>query len=403
MPTPENINPLLDGVAGNISQEAQDAYARLLLLIEGGTDPAEAVRIVQAGFNGAYVASLQKAFGAILGQAVEAGFVTGLPVSGVPLSARLYRNTLQTSMEVAGLVKSHAAGIHDARELAIRLYDGYNPKDGIQRPIEKQSLAELPRPLRELMKADIKLKGSYEQLLEQVQTAASRLKTQALRAAYSEAIDAWAKGKGGESLKRKLDVAYREKTRYHANRIAQTELARAHADKVASEFMQDDTISVVKVIMSPAHPMRDICNLFAEADLYGLGKGCYPKEKAPKPVYHPFCRCVLSSRPNLDAADAREVPGGVKDFLNGLPKGQAAQMVGSEARLFEVVKGGKSIDEVLNAGKDKAYHLKRLNQVDLSVVHPARIPLTGGVKVDNPAMDVENWKSLGLPSVKQLK
>ena len=360
MPTPENINPLLDGVAGNISQEAQDAYARLLLLIEGGTDPAEAVRIVQAGFNGAYVASLQQAFGAILGQAVEAGFVTSLPVSGVPLSARLYRNTLQTSMEVAGLVKSHAAGIHDARELAIRLYDGYNPTDGIQRPIEKQSLAELPRPLRELMKADIKLKGSYEQLLEQVQTAASRLKTQALRAAYSEAIDAWAKGKGGESLKRKLDVAYREKTRYHANRIAQTELARAHADKVASEFMHDDTISVVKVIMSPAHPMRDICNLFAEADLYGLGKGCYPKEKAPKPVYHPFCRCVLSSRPNLDAADAREVPGGVKDFLNGLPKGQAAQMVGSEARLFEVVKGGKSIDEVLNAGKDKAYHLKRL-------------------------------------------
>ena len=48
------------------------------------------------------------------------------------------------------------------------------------------------------------------------------------------------------------------------------------------------------------------------------------------------------------------------------------------------VKGGKSIDEVLNAGKDKAYHLKRLDQVDLSVVHPARIPLTGGVKVDNP-------------------
>ena len=142
--------------------------------------------------------------------------------------------------------------------LAIWLYDGYNPKDGIQRPIEHQSLATLPRPLRELMKADITLKGSYEQLLEQVQTAASRLKTQALRSAYSEVIDTWAKGKGGESLQRKLDVAYREKTRYHANRIAQTELAREHADKVASEFMQDETISVVKVIMSPAHPMRDL-------------------------------------------------------------------------------------------------------------------------------------------------
>ena len=193
-----------------------------------------------------------------------------------------------------------------------------------------------------------------------MQEAASRLKTDALRAAYSEVIDGWIKGEGQAALERRLEVAYREKTRYFANRIAQTELARAHADKVGAGFMADSRITVVQVILSPAHPAVDICDFHAKADLFGLGGGCYPKEAAPKPPWHPHCRCVLSSRPDLDAKDAREVSGGAQAFLKSLPEAQAARVMGSKDRLFDVLKGGKSVDEVVNAGKDRAYWVQRL-------------------------------------------
>jgi hypothetical protein len=40
-------------------------------------------------------------------------------------------------------------------------------------------------------------------------------------------LDAWIAGKGEAALMRKLEVAQREKNRFFASRIAQTELARA--------------------------------------------------------------------------------------------------------------------------------------------------------------------------------
>lgn len=378
MATPENIDPLLDAQAAAIAAQAQLAMDTLMVMIAAGINPVDAVKRVQGTFNGAFKAQLQQAFTEVLGHAVSAGHIAALPVTGLPLSARLYRQVQQTSMEVGALVKAHNAGLHDARALAIRLYDGYNPKDGIQRPIEQRSLATLPKPLRELMRADITLKGSYEALLNEVQTAAARLKTGALKAAYTELIDKWIEGKGQESLQRKLDVAFKEKTRFHANRIAQTELARAHQDKVGSEFMQDDTITVVQVVMAPGHPLMDICDYHSRANLFNLGPGCYPKAKAPKPTFHPFCRCIVRSRPDLSAVNAREVSGGEAAYLRSLPMSDAARIVGSRDRLQRVL-NGTPLDDVINAGKNPEYHLTRLGQLDLSVVHPARVPLSVGM------------------------
>jgi len=339
-PSDENIDPLLDAQAAAIAAiaaMAQTAFDTLLQLIAAGVSPSKAVKQVQETFNGAFQAQLQQAFSAVMAQPVSAAQIAKLPISGLPLSARLYRQVQQTSMEVESLVKAHAKGMHDARALAIRIYDGYDPKDGIQRPIEQRSMAKLPKPLRDLLKLDPKLKGSYETLLAEVQQAASILKTGALKAAYTELIDNWIADKGQKSLERKLDVAFKEKTRFHANRIAQTELARAHQDKVGTEFMLDDTISVVQVVMAPKHPLTDICDYHAKANLFNLGPGCYPKAKAPKPVFHSFCRCIVRSRPDLSAAIAREVPGAEAAHLRTLPIGDAARMVGSRDKLQRVL------------------------------------------------------------------
>lgn len=43
--------------------------------------------------------------------------------------------------------------------------------------------------------------------------------------------------------------------------------------------------------LSSRHPVDDICDMYAEADLYGLGKGVFPKDAAPVNPAHPHCLC----------------------------------------------------------------------------------------------------------------
>ena len=107
--------------------------------------------------------------------------------------------------------------------------------------------------------------------------------------ACSEAFNAWTDGAGQDALHRKLKLAQQEKNRYFANRIAQTELARAHQARVAAEFMADETIDLLEVRINPKHPKADICDVHARANLFGLGPGCYPKARTPRPPYHSFC------------------------------------------------------------------------------------------------------------------
>ena len=50
---------------------------------------------------------------------------------------------------------------------------------------------------------------------------------------------------------------------------------------VMAKYMEDDDIETVQWKLSSAHPCYDICDLYANADLYGLGKGIFPKDKVP--------------------------------------------------------------------------------------------------------------------------
>ena len=45
--------------------------------------------------------------------------------------------------------------------------------------------------------------------------------------------------------------------------------------------------------MSQSHPVTDICDLYAGADLYGMGPGVFPKGKVPELPAHPHCMCYL--------------------------------------------------------------------------------------------------------------
>ena len=87
-------------------------------------------------------------------------------------------------------------------------------------------------------------------------------------------------------------MAVQEKARYHAERIARTENARAYADGQMSRYMNDPDVVALKWKLGSRHPRYDICDFYANADLYGLGKGVYPKDKFPRLPAHPHCMCL---------------------------------------------------------------------------------------------------------------
>lgn len=361
---PGAMDAALNDVQAAVARLADEAMGLYEKLIGDGMAPAAAVRVVQRRFGEGFVALLAQAMNAVPGQAGAWSVrqVRAMPVGDIVLSPRLHNLARQTAHEVQALVARHAQGVQQARALSLRLYDGYSPADGIVRPLEGRARAELPKALRDLT-ADPATRDSLARLVEAGQAQAARLKTQALRAGYAEAFDAWERGAGQAVLKRKLDVALKEKTRYMADRIAQTELARAHQNALADELAADDSIDVVQVVLSGSHPRPDICDLHARADLFGLGAGCYPKARAPVPTFHPFCRCRLRSRPDLSATSARLVEGGEaaaqREWLRSIPSAEAARVLGSQDRLRKVLRGADPVN-LVNAGVPQAYRLRRV-------------------------------------------
>lgn len=361
----------LDGAAREVAALAAQAQAELdALIAEKGTQAATpaAIARIQRRFNAGFISVMARHLSNVPSADVwHVRAVGDMPVGDITLSRRLYDHTTDISREVASVVREHAKGVQQARDLAMRLYEGYNYRDGIKRPLEGSARAELPRALRELTSNPID-RASLQRVYEQGMRYAATLKTEPLKAAYMEAFRGWEQQQGLDALRRRLWVAHQEKTRYMANRIAQTELARAHQHALGAGLMADDTIDVVQVQMSASHPKVDQCDLHAQANLFRLGPGCYPKAKAPRPPFHSFCRCRLRSRPDLRAADAREVKGGEAAYLRALPPGDAARIAGSRDRLAEVL-GGKPLLEVVNRGVHPDYRTVRLGDAG-----PARAP-----------------------------
>ena len=133
-------------------------------------------------------------------------------------------------------------------------------------------------------------------------------------------------------------------------------------DARAFEYASSNDIQVVKIQMSITHPRTDICDYYAGVDKYGLGAGVYPKDKAPVPPFHPFCRCQMVpkyaheySKPKLNAnAD--------KEYLSGLKEWQRARILGSKAKASEAMKTG-DINSVFNAMKPERYKVKSIDEV----------------------------------------
>lgn len=363
--TPEEHLVKLGLTAADVERLTEEAYREIVRRIREGEAPRAAIAAVQATWAPTYIEVLASALGERLGRAVGFSEVTQWPVSGVTLSQRLYAESRQVSAAVTDIVRRHAAGFQQARELALEIFEGYGFKDREALRLDPRN-PQLPKYLRELIR-DPGIRGELERIMARAQ--ASRLVTKPLRAAYLQAIDALAAGAGEARLEKLLRTAYYERMRYFANRIAQTELHRAYTHQQAKDMMADEEVEWVQWRLSVTHPRPDICDLHAHVDRYGLGPGVYPKPAAPVPPAHPHCRCVLSPRLDLTGRDGREKEGAETAWLR--QSDHAQRIVGSRAK-WERVKAGADPMTVAYENAEPAYRPKSVAATAKEPIPPPR-------------------------------
>ena len=92
---------------------------------------------------------------------------------------------------------------------------------------------------------------------------------------------------------------------------------------------------VVNYINADRHPKCDICDVYAHADLHGLGKGIFPKDKFPKLPAHPHCLCRIKPIVvgKIDMSRQKDnVDKGGKAYIDTLPKREQERVLGVHGR-----------------------------------------------------------------------
>jgi len=361
--TPAEQYILLRETSEEISRIVDDAYNRLTALIRTGVEPLTAVQTVTDALRISYGEVIAAGLGVVIGELMGTSSALALAIGQIQLSQRLYAQAEATAAVVQSVVQNHVRGFMDARALALELYEGYgfNPTE----PLVISRTADLiPKYLKELL-IDPFVTNDLAKAYAKAQIKA--LRTGALRAAYIElltAIDNVEAGSGADFLDKKLRVAFYEKTRYFADRIARTELQRAFAQRQAREMMLDTDLEFVQWRLSPTHPVEDICDYFAHVNNFGLGPGVYPKESAPVGPAHPFCQCVLSPRLDLTGKIAKFDGDAESRYFNSLPPNIQRLVAGSAAKLVRI-KAGETAWDVHNSKIPAIYQVVSVIEVDV--------------------------------------
>ena len=241
------------------------------------------------------------------------------------LSTRLHSRGQAVRKEVGDILKATIGKGNTNKKIASELFNR-----GVI------DTAELPQFMDQVAKLPIDTSAEEKRkLLRKVQRQVSKRTTAGLRAGYNEVIKA-VESDNQQKLDKAIEIATEEKTRYHAERIARTETARAYADGQVSRYKDDDDIVAFQWKLGTRHPVFDICDFYANADLYGMGKGVYPKDKVPTLPAHPHCMCRL--KPIVDGMIDNSTPkeninDGGMDLIKSLSVKEQERLLGVHGRV----------------------------------------------------------------------
>ena len=300
MRTQREINKAIDSFENEVkvqlslgltpNEAVRNAYAKYPVMdMMKATLQAELVNTFMAGYGDDVPYSAKS-----ISQAMSESWAS----DDLTLSKRLYRRSSTIRNEVADTIKQALKTNKTVKGLAKSIFDGYG-KGGI---IPEASIPKFLSKLSDINisgEATPEAKRKERELLRSVKGKIARLDTPYVRAAYNEVAAAVEDG-NEIRLQKAIYSATQEKARYHAERIARTENARAYADGQMNRFLDDDDIVAFQWKLSSRHPRYDICDFYANADLYGLGKGVYPKDKFPRLPAHPHCMCHIKPMTELD-------------------------------------------------------------------------------------------------------
>jgi hypothetical protein len=154
-----------------------------------------------------------------------------------------------------------------------------------------------------------------------------------------------------ENVDRIVDRWVLQRARHQARVIARHETVEAYRDAYQRTTQDNPAVKGYRWQLSTKHPHADVCDLYANQNLHGLGPGGYPAAELPD-TPHPSCLCVqvaivdrFHMRRELAAARGEPEPprewdvGGhetAAEWLAKQPAGYREDLLGpTRARIFE--------------------------------------------------------------------
>ncbi len=289
--------------------------------------------------------------------------------------------TIQTSLnKQAGLEK-----------LSMSLYDGYRSGKNVIKPAELPDYLErLNRQARKVAAGDKAALKEYEKALANVKSNIEKmagrnragtpntdlLVTYKNLAKEAEKLVQAAGKLNTEALDKAAWMAVQEKSRYHADRIARTEDARAWFDGFILETQEDELVFGYRWRLSKRHQYVpfDQCDVCAHMDV-GYGPGVYPKNMVPSIPRHPHCMCYLEVV-YWDEIDpnARFNSGGARKYIDGLTaKKKEALFGGNGVSSYEK---GEDWQKLLRGWDGFKDPVSRLKSKDMERLQAADSPVS---------------------------
>lgn len=208
---------------------------------------------------------------------------------GMTLSKKLHGSDIAMREAIIAEVSKQLKLNASWQSAARALYDGYNSGHVVREQV-------LPNYLQTVRKATA---GSVTQIaaarkaVRNIERLANKgAPTRMLKAVYEKLLQQAQKG-SAEALEKACWVAVQEKSRYVADRIIRTEMARAWADGFFASAAKDADVIAYRWKLSTRHPVYDVCDMLLKADMFGMGAGVFPKDKVPSLPVHPHCMCSL--------------------------------------------------------------------------------------------------------------
>ena len=352
MATTDRLAQLIEKLNKSWRRDAKKAIKYLMrLLAEGVKTEAAITKVLQRYPNLSTLPELQPALveAAAYAYGIVPGVLTTAQVklmgeqlaakwdeSGMTLSEKLHGVGVKMRDAIVSTLQEQMRRNKTWTEAARALYDGYgddgqNVHNGGKDIISKQELPKYLQKVREATGNDLQTLAEQRQAIDNINRLAKNgAPNKALQAAYNKLLEAVKKG-NEKAIEKAVEVAVNEKSRYVAERITRTEMARAWADGFIAKIKDDADVVAVKFKLSSRHPVFDICDMYAKADMYGLGAGIYPKDKLPPLPLHPHCLCryVEVIEGEVDMKQQRDqVREAGNKWLNSLPESRRAQVLG---------------------------------------------------------------------------